>query len=302
MFSRNGDSMFRAGFVSIIGRPNVGKSTLLNRLTGEKIAIMSSRPQTTRNVIRAIVTDDDSQIVFLDTPGMHVPKTKLGNYMVSSARGAVKDVDAIVVVIEAGDVNFSKMNSDVIEALGNTRKPVFLVINKIDLFEPENILKVISAYKDLYDFKEIIPISAAKGDGVDLLLNELKNVMPEGDVLFDPEYITDQPERVICQEIIREKILISTNDEVPHGTGVEVISFKERESGFINIDANIYCEKESHKAILIGKKGSMIKKIGIMARKDIENLLQTEVCLKLWIKVKPDWRNKDSVLKTLGYN
>lgn len=292
---------FKSGFISIIGRPNVGKSTLLNSILGEKIAIMSNKPQTTRNVIKAIVTNEDSQMIFLDTPGYHNPKTKLGEIMVDSVKGTLNEVDAVVWMVEAGDMAVTDANEKLLTMIADLNTPVFLVINKIDSFPKENALAVIDAYKDKMPFKSIIPISAKSGDGVDILMKEIKEILPVGPMFFDSEEITDQPEKSICAEIIREKILMLTNDEVPHGTGVEVLIFKEKDSGIIEIQANVYCEKDSHKGILIGKGGAMLKKIGSSSRMDIENLLGSKVFLQLWVKVKPDWRNKDSVLKTLGY-
>ncbi|MEI6131807.1 MAG: GTPase Era [Bacillota bacterium] len=292
---------YKSGFIAIAGRPNVGKSTLLNRICGEKVAITSSKPQTTRNVIRAFLTNERFQMVFMDTPGLHAPKTKLGEFMVNAASNTLKEVDAVILMIEATDEKERVGNLFAIDLLKGLKIPVFLVINKIDTIPKEKLLTVISTYKDLYSFKEIIPLSAYKGQGVDILINSLEKVLPEGPKYFPEDSFTDIPERDIASELIREKILTSTNDEVPHGTGVEIMSFKERENGVIEIHATIFCEKDSHKGILIGKNGAMLKKIGTLARKDMESLLDTKVFLQLWVKVKPDWRNKDVMLRTLGY-
>lgn len=293
---------FKSGFVSIIGRPNVGKSTLMNKICGEKLAIMSSKPQTTRNVIKAFVTTDDYQIIFLDTPGMHVPKTRLGEYMMTVAKSSTQDVDAVVVVYDvSAKISIEKTLSDV--GLDKPMKtPVFLVLNKIDLIEKEDLLAFIAKAVELYDFAAIVPVSAKNNDGVDTLMEEITKVLPEGPQYYPEDLLTDQPEREIVAELIREKILKCTSDEVPHGVGIEIMEFKGNQSnGVISIKADIYCEKSSHKGILIGKNGAMLKKIGEFARKDIEKLLDSKVYLQLWVKVKDDWRNKDSVLKTLGY-
>ena len=292
---------FKSGFVAIAGRPNVGKSTLLNKICGEKVAITSNKPQTTRNVIKAVLTTEKSQVVFLDTPGLHLPKTKLGEYMVNVAAGTLHEVDAIVLLIEATDLKPGKGNLNAIEIIKKINVPVYLVINKIDLVQKDQLLAVIAAYKDLYEFKAIIPVSARTGDGLDVLLKEIDAILLKGPKFFPDDVLTDQPERNIVSELIREKILISTDEEVPHGTGIEIMSYKEKSNGTIEIQATIYCEKESHKGILIGKNGSMLKKIGTLARHDIEDLLGTKVFLELWVKVKPDWRNKDGFIKSLGY-
>lgn len=293
---------FKSGFVTLIGSPNTGKSTLLNALADVKIAITSSRPQTTRNTIKAVVTTDDFQMIFIDTPGLHKPKTKLGKYMVNAAERTIGDVDVVLFLADAG---FKEISGDEVETIAQLKKvkaPVFLIINKIDLIRKENLLLKISKFKDLMDFKAIIPISALNKEGLNIIMDEILKFLPEGPKFFPEDTLTDQPEKLIVAEIIREKILYLTKDEVPHGVGVEILSFKQREDkDIINIEAEIYCEKDSHKGILIGKQGSMLKNIGGQARVDIEKLLGFKVFLKLWVKVKPDWRNSEGILKTLGY-
>ena len=294
---------FKSGFVTIIGRPNAGKSTLVNGIMGEKISIMSSKPQTTRNTIRAIFTDESCQIIFVDTPGIHTPKTKLGEYMVQVATETVNEADVCLFIVEATHQGPGEIEQQIIEQLQKTKTPVILVVNKIDLIEKPLILPIIKSYSELMNFKAIIPISALKKDGIGFVIDEIKKYLEEGPMYFPDDISTDQPERVMAAEIIREKILLYTNDEVPHGTGVEVISFKSRPKGkIIDIEADIFCEKSSHKAILIGKQGSMLKKIGSSARQEIENLLGTKVNLQLFVKVRDDWRNSNTVLKTLGYD
>ncbi|HOP99438.1 MAG TPA: GTPase Era [Acetivibrio clariflavus] len=293
---------FKSGFVSIVGRPNVGKSTLLNSITGEKIAIMSEKPQTTRNTIKAVVTGDNCQLVFIDTPGIHKPKTKLGDYMVNIAVESLNEVDAVLFLVEANAAKPGPGDLYIIDQLKNVKSSVFLIINKIDLVDKAQLLPLIDAYKDLMNFEAIIPISALMDGKQDLLISEVLKVMPEGPKYFPDDMLTDQPEKLIAAELIREKILQLVSDEVPHGVGVEVISFKQREDkNIINIQANIYCEKDTHKGILIGKGGKMLKKIGSLSRIEIENLLGTQVFLELWVKVKPDWRNDEQMLKVLGY-
>lgn len=291
---------FKSGFITIIGRPNVGKSTLLNKLAGEKIAIMSDKPQTTRNSIKAIVTGKDYQLVFIDTPGIHKPKHKLGEYMVKSAAGTVGDVDAVIFVVDAGDKDTGGGDQFILEKLRDIKIPVLLVLNKIDTIKKEELFSVISRMKDLYKFHSIIPISAIQGDGTDIIIEELKKLIPEGPKFFPEDMITDQPERIIVAEIIREKALYLLQEEVPHGIAVEVISMKERgDKDIVDIKANIYCDKESHKPIVIGSKGLMLKEIGKRARFDIEDFLASKVFLELWVKVKKDWKDNENMLKTL---
>lgn len=293
---------FKSGFVTIIGRPNVGKSTLLNRLAGEKIAITSDRPQTTRNTIKTVITAEDSQMVFIDTPGIHRPKTKLGEYMVTVARDTLNEVDAVLLIVEATELKPGPGDLFIIEQLKELSTPVFLLINKIDIVKKDQLLPIIAAYQNTMNFKAVIPVSAASNQGVDIVVNEIKKVLPEGPKYFPEDMLTDQPEKNIVAEIVREKILRLVSDEVPHGVGVEVISFKERtNSEMIDIQVNIYCERDSHKGILIGKQGSMLKRIGTYAREDAEKFLGTKVFMELWVKVKPDWRNSEQMLKTLGY-
>ena len=295
--------MFRSGFVTIVGRPNVGKSTLLNAIMGEKVAITSRRPQTTRNNLRAIATGEDFQIVFIDTPGMHKPKNKLGEFMINSVQSATKDIDAIIYVFDGTVKGIPKGDLEIIEMLKATDTPIFLVLNKVDAVVKENLLVFIDELSKLLEPKEIIPLSALKSEGVDILIKEIVKVLPEGPKYYPDDMITDTTVRDMCAEIIREKVLNFTNEEVPHGVGVEIIQFKEpkRVNGVCHIEATIYCEKASHKGILIGKEGSMLKRIGQSARIDIEHLVGGQVNLKLWVKVKDDWRNNSYVLKELGY-
>ncbi len=293
---------FKSGFITIIGRPNVGKSTLLNKLAGEKIAIMSDKPQTTRNTIKTVITDDESQMIFIDTPGIHKPKTKLGEYMVNVVYETLNEVDIVLFLVEATDNKPGMGDLKIVEQLKNIKTPVFLIINKIDLVKKDQLLGIIAAFTALMPFKAIIPVSALNNEGTEIIVKEIKDALPEGPKFFPDDMLTDQPEKLIVAELVREKILNLLNDEVPHGVGVEVISFKERENkDIIDIQANIYCEKDSHKGIIIGKEGKMLKRIGSQSRVDIEKLLGTKVYLQLWIKVKPDWRNNNLMLKSLGY-
>lgn len=291
---------FKSGFVSLIGRPNVGKSTLLNRLVGEKIAIISSKPQTTRNNVLGIMTNDEMQIVFTDTPGIHAPSTKLGEFMVKSAETAMRDVDAVLFLIEPVD-SVGKIEEKIIADLKKSDCPVILVINKIDTVPREVLFSVITKYTNAFDFHAVVPISAKKDDGVDLLKKELFPLIPEGPMFYPEDMITDQPERQIVAEMIREKILRNLNKEVPHGIAIEIMKMKDK-GNVVEIIANIYCEKESHKGILIGKNGEMMKRIGKIAREDMERMLDKKVFLELWVKVKEDWRNRDSLIRNFGYD
>lgn len=294
---------FKSGFVSIVGRPNVGKSTLSNRLSGEKISIISSKPQTTRNTIKTIINTKSSQIIFIDTPGIHKPKTKLGEYMVNIAEDTMNEVDIVLFLVEASDEEPGAGDLFIMEQLKNLDTPVFLIINKIDLVKKEQLLERISKFSEVMEFASVIPVSALNNEGTDIILKEIEKQLPEGPKYFPDDIITDQPEKMIAAELIREKILELIQEEVPHGTGVEIISFKEREGkNLVDIEANIYCERDTHKGILIGKEGKMLKNIGSLARVEIENLLGVKVFLQLWVKVKPDWRNSENMLKMLGYN
>ena len=290
--------MTKSAMITICGRPNVGKSTLTNALVGEKIVIVSSKPQTTRNRIIGIVNQGDTQLVLLDTPGFIKPRNRLGDYMVNVVRESVADVDCVVFMVEPS-VTPGPGELALIEKFNGC--PVILVINKIDTVEKDSLLAVISAYSSLYDFEAVIPVSAKNKDGLDILLEELDKFAVEGPHLFDDDMITDQPERQICAELIREKILRNLEKEIPHGTAVEIDRFSEREDGIVDIDATIYCEKNTHKGIIIGKNGSMLKKIGAEAREDIENLLDTKVFLQTWVKVKENWRDSEMLLKNFGF-
>ncbi|MBC3803172.1 GTPase Era [Acetobacterium fimetarium] len=293
---------FKSGFISIVGRPNVGKSTLLNNIMEEKLVITSAKPQTTRNAIRCIYTDEYAQMVFIDTPGMHRPKNKLGDYMQKAAENTVSDVDAVLYLVEP-ETKIGPGDQYILEMLKNCGTPVILVINKIDLLPKEEILLTIAAYQK-YDFlKCIIPISAAKGDGIKELLDAITKLLDPGPMFFPADMIIDQSERWIVQELIREKLLNLLKDEVPHGIAVEVTSMKPRKGkDIVDIEATIYCERKTHKGILIGKGGSMLTKIGSQARKDIEFFLKSKVNLQLWVKVRSDWRDSNFDLKELGYS
>jgi len=293
---------FKSGFIAVVGRPNVGKSTLINNLTGQKVSIISPKPQTTRNTIRAIITDKESQIVLMDTPGIHNPKSKLGEFMVKKAVDSLNDADGVIYIVEAMDRKPGKTDLMIIEKLKNIKPPVILVINKCDATYRERIPESIIGFSKEMEFYDTVPISALTGENVNVILGIIKKFLPEGIMYFDPDDFTDQPERTVAAEYIREKMLILLRDEIPHGTGVEITSFQDRENkNIIDIEATIYCDKQSHKGMIIGKNGSMLKKIGTLAREDIEKLLGAKVYLQLWVKVKEDWRNKNSVLRDLGY-
>ncbi len=293
---------FHSGFVALIGRPNVGKSTLMNCLIGEKIAITSHKPQTTRNKITSILTKEDFQCVFLDTPGIHKPKHKLGEFMVRSAENTFNEVDLVLLLIEPTE-KVVEMDQYVIDRLANVKTPVVLVINKIDTIEREKLLEIIETYSKLYPFTEVVPISAIKGSNTQELMQVIKKYLPEGPQYFPGDMVTDQPERQIVSEIIREKSLYLLQDEIPHGIAVEIMSMKKRENqDMVDVEATIYCEKDSHKGIIIGKQGAMLKKIGSQARRDMERLLGSSIYLQLWVKVKKDWRDSDFLLKNFGYD
>ena len=290
----------KTAMIAIAGRPNVGKSTLTNYLVGEKIAIVSNKPQTTRNRICGIVTKEDTQFVFVDTPGFHKPRTKLGDYMVEVTKESISDVDLTILVVEPIP-SVGTQEEVLIEQLMSKKCPVVLAINKIDTVEKENLLAVIEAYSKAADFKAIIPISARTGDGVDALLKLCEEYAQEGPFLFSDDLTTDQPERQVMAEIIREKLLWNLDREIPHGTAVEITRFSERDSGIIDIDATIYCEKASHKGIIIGKGGEMLKKISASARQDCERFMGTKVFLTTWVKVKENWRDSDFLVRNFGY-
>lgn len=290
---------FRSGFITIIGRPNVGKSTLMNALVGEKVAIVSNRPQTTRNRIMGVMTTPECQMVFLDTPGIHNPRTKLGEYMMQSVRDAMDGMDGALVLVDATQVG--EQDKAIVQQMAEKKVPKVLALNKIDLLPKEKLLGTIAAFADC-GYDAIIPISAMTGDGLQELTRALAAHLPEGPKYFPDDMMTDQPERLICAEMIREKALLHLRDEVPHGIGVEMMGMNKENDDFMEIHATIYCEREAHKGIIIGKHGSMLQVIGSEARKDIEQLLGMHVNLKLWVKVRPDWRNRKDDLRNLGYD
>ena len=292
------EKSFHSGFATIVGRPNVGKSTLLNTLVGEKIAITSSRPQTTRSRVMGVMSGENCQIVFVDTPGIHRPRTKLGEFMVQSIEEAMEGIDALLVLADVTAIG--PHDRSIIEDMSHKKVFKVLVLNKTDLVEPKNLLGIIDSFKDV-PYDAILPISARTGDGIEDLKKELTAHLPVGPKYFPDDMLTDQPERDICAELIREKALRNLRDEVPHGIGVEMMAMKKLNDHFTEIDATIYCERDSHKGIIIGKKGAMLQKIGAEARADIEALLDTHVNLQLWVKVRPGWRDSAEDLKTLGY-
>jgi len=292
----------KSGFVTLIGRPNVGKSTLMNRLIGQKIAITSNKPQTTRNKIQTVYTCEQGQIVFLDTPGIHKAKNKLGDYMVNVAQHTLSGVDVILWLVEPSTF-IGAGERHIIEQLKKTKTPVILVINKTDTVKREEILTFIDAYRKELDFAEIVPVSALKGDNTQDLIDSIFKYLPYGPMFYDEDTVTDQPQRQIVSELIREQALRCLDEEIPHGIAVSIDQMKWRaDDSIVDIDATIVCERDSHKGIIIGKGGSMLKKIGSRARKEIEDLLETQVNLKLWVKVKKDWRDSDFLLKNFGYN
>ena len=290
----------KTAMITICGRPNVGKSTLTNALAGEKIAIVSNKPQTTRNRITAVCQRGETQFVFLDTPGFHKPRTRLGDYMVNVVRQSVADVDAVVLVVEPV-ASLGPQERELIASIKAANCPAVLAINKLDTVEPEKLLAVIALYSEAYAFNAIVPISAKTGDGVEELLKELDKFAVESPALFPEGVTTDQPEKQVCAELIREKLLLNLEREVPHGTAVEITRFSERDDGIIDLEATIYCEKASHKGIIIGKHGAMLKKIGEDASKDIEEFMGTKVFLQTWVKVKEKWRDSNSLLRNFGY-
>ena len=290
----------KTAIITIAGRPNVGKSTLTNHLVGEKITIVSNKPQTTRNRICGILSRGDTQYVFVDTPGFHKARTKLGDYMVNAVKDSIADVDLTLLVVEPIP-SVGQQEQLLLEELSAKRTPVTLVINKIDTVEKDKLLEVIAAYSEAYKFEAIIPISAKTGDGVELLLQECDKYAIESPFLFPDDQTTDQPERQVMAEIIREKLLWCLEKEIPHGTAVEITTFTERDNGIIDLDATIYCEKASHKGIIIGKQGAMLKKISSMARADCEKFMGTKVYLTTWVKVKENWRDSDFLVRNFGY-
>ena len=293
---------FKSGFVTLIGRPNVGKSTLMNHLIGQKIAITSEKPQTTRNRIQTVYTDERGQIIFLDTPGIHKAKNKLGEYMVNVAENTLKEVDVILWLVEPTTF-IGAGERHIAERLSKIKTPVILVINKIDTVKSkEEILTFIAAYKDILNFAEIIPVSALKEMNIEDVKSSIFKYLPAGPQFYDEDTVTDQPMRQIAAELIREKALRMLDDEIPHGIAVVIDQMKERPNGIIDVDATIVCERDSHKAIIIGKGGSMLKRIGTAARMEIENLMDTKVNLKLWVKVRREWRDSDMYMKNYGYN
>ena len=295
------NAAFRSGFVALIGRPNVGKSTLMNRLIGQKIAITSNKPQTTRNRIQTVYTDERGQIIFLDTPGIHKARNKLGEYMAEVTENTLKDVDMILWLVEPSDY-IGAGEQAIIARLRKVDTPVMLVINKIDKVKKEEILRFIDTYRKELDFAAIVPVSALKGENTDDLTDTIFTYLPEGPQYYDEDTVTDQPERQIAAEMIREKALRNLEEEIPHGVAVLIDRMKEREGGtLIDLDATIICEKESHKGIIIGKKGLMLKRIGTEARRDIEMMTGTKVNLKLWVKVKENWRDSDVMIRNYGY-
>lgn len=297
------EANFKSGFVTLIGRPNVGKSTLMNHLIGQKIAITSNKPQTTRNRIQTVYTDmERGQIVFLDTPGIHQAKNKLGEYMVNVAERTLNEVDVVLWLVEPSNF-IGAGEQHIIEQLKKVKTPVILIINKVDMVEKEKVIEYIDTYRKVYDFAEIIPVSALRAQNLDAVIDMIFKYLPYGPQFYDEDTITDQPERAIVAEIVREKALHALDDEIPHGIAVYIDQMKKRKGqNFYDIDATIVCERDSHKGIIIGKGGSMLKKIGSNARFEIERLLDAKINLKLWVKVKKDWRDSDFLMKNFGYN
>ncbi|MBT2645985.1 GTPase Era [Bacillus sp. ISL-34] len=293
---------YKSGFISIIGRPNVGKSTFLNRVIGQKIAIMSDKPQTTRNKVQGVLTQNDSQMIFIDTPGIHKPKHKLGDFMMKVATNTLKEVDLILFMINATE-GYGRGDEFIIEKLQSVKTPVFLVVNKIDAMHPDDLLPIIEKYQQFYPFAAVVPISALEGNNVDTLLEQIKEHLPEGPQFYPADQVTDHPERFIISELVREKVLHLTREEIPHSVAVVIDSIKKMDnSDTINVMATIVVERDSQKGIVIGKQGKMLKEVGSRARVDIENLLGSKVFLELWVKVQKDWRNKASQLRDYGFN
>ena len=290
----------KSGIITLCGRPNVGKSTLTNALVGEKVAIVSNKPQTTRNRICAILNRGESQFVFMDTPGLHKARTRLGDYMVQVVKESVADVDAVMLLVEPIP-NIGGPEEQLIERIKGLNVPSMLVINKIDTVEKDKLLEVINVYSKAFDFTAVMPISARTGEGVQELLNVLEGFLPEGPQLFPEDMVTDLPERQMMAEILREKLLLCLDKEIPHGTAVEITKFSERDDGIVDVDATIFCEKASHKGIIIGKQGAMLKKISSMARTDMERFMGTKIYLTTWVKVKENWRDNVNFIRDVGY-
>ena len=293
------DTGYRSGFIAIVGRPNVGKSTLMNALVGEKVAIVSDKAQTTRNRMMGVVCGEGYQMIFVDTPGIHKPRTQLGNFMMQAVQEGMEGIDALAVLVDVTAVGPN--DRQIAQEMAQKKLPVFLLLNKIDLVQPQQLLHIIDQFKDM-GFQSILPISAKTGEGLDTLRQELLSCMPAGPQYFPDDMLTDQPERVLCAELIREKALLHLRDEVPHGIGIEILGMQKKNGNLMEIHADIYCERDSHKAIIIGKHGAMLATIGREARADIESLLGMRVNLQLWVKVRPDWRNSKADLRTLGYD
>ncbi len=290
----------KSGMITLCGRPNVGKSTLTNALVGEKVAIVSNKPQTTRNRILAVLNRGTSQFVFMDTPGLHKPRSRLGDYMVDVVKKSVADVDAVLLLVEP-IANIGAPEQELIERIKALDLPAILVINKIDTLPRGELLSVMQCYGAAHEFQAILPISAKRGEGVEELLSMLEAFLPEGPQLFPEDMVTDQPERQVCAEIVREKLLLFLDKEIPHGTAVEVTKFSERDSGIIDLHVTIYCERDTHKGIIIGKQGAMLKKISTRAREDIERFMGTKVYLETWVKVKENWRDNVNLIRNFGY-
>ena len=293
---------FKSGFISIIGRPNVGKSTLLNRVIGQKIAIMSDKPQTTRNKVQGVLTNPESQMIFIDTPGIHKPKHKLGEFMLKTAKNTLREVDLIMFMVNA-EQELGKGDEFIMELLEGTKTPVFLVINKIDQVHPDSLLSIIEGYKERFEFAEIVPISALQGNNVESLLATIEKYLPEGPQYYPADQVTDHPERFMISELIREKVLHLTREEIPHSIAVVIDKIKpdEEKENMIRVQATIMVERDSQKGIVIGKRGALLKEVGTRARKDIEMLLGSKVYLELWVKVQKDWRNKQTQLRDFGF-
>lgn len=301
MNKEQNNQRYQSGFISIIGRPNVGKSTFLNRVIGQKIAIMSDKPQTTRNKVQGVLTTNDAQLIFIDTPGIHKPKHKLGDFMMKVAQNTLKEVDLILFMVNAEE-GYGRGEEFIIEKFQSVNTPIFLVINKIDQIHPDQLFTVIESYKEKYPFAEVIPISALQGNNIETLLAQIKKYMPEGPQYYPADQVTDHPERFIVSELIREKALHLTREEIPHSLAVVIDKIEKREDkDLINVMATVIVERDSQKGIIIGKQGGMLKEIGQRARMDIENLLGTKVFLELWVKVQKDWRNKATQLRDFGF-